>query len=115
MLCGLRLLLAMDLGYVGHINVHEVVPADSMSQLRQSLDEGRTLDVTHGASQLHNADVGLLVRIVHGYLGNALDPVLNRICDVRNDLDGLAQVVAFPLLLDNMLVDLARRDVVIPR
>lgn len=42
-----------------------------------------------------------------------MDPVLDGVGDVGDDLDGLAEVVALPLPLNDVLVDLARRDVVV--
>jgi hypothetical protein len=49
-----------------------------------------------------------------GFVGvgrDALDPLLDLVRDVRDDLDGAAQVVAATLLGDDRLVDPARRDV----
>ncbi len=72
-----------------------------------------------------DADIGLLAGIIHWYLGNPLDVVLNRIGDVWHDLDWgeltralslqtvvgvtrFAEVVSSPLLLEHGRVDLAR-------
>ena len=37
--------------------------------------------------------------------------LLDRICDVRDYLDSLAQVISSPLLLENMAVNLSSGDV----
>ena len=55
--------------------------------------QGREREWTH----LDDADVGLLVRLVDRDARDALDPVLDGVRDVRDDLDRLAEVVAPPL------------------
>lgn len=47
-----------------------------------------------------NANIRLLARGIYGDLGHPGDPVLDRIGDVRDDLNGPAQVITptFPLL-----------------
>ena len=47
-------------------------------------------------------------------LRDRADAVLDLVGDVRNHLDGAAEIVAAPLLLNDRLVDLARRPVVVP-
>lgn len=47
------------------------------------MTRGKLWETTH----LDDADVGLLVGLVDGKLGDALDPVLNFVRQVRNDLD----------------------------
>jgi hypothetical protein len=99
--------------HVRDVNLHEVVLARTPPQLAHSLYERHALDVAHCASQLDYADIRLLARVVDGYPRDPLNPVLDRIGDVGNDLDGFAQVVALALALDNMLVYLARGDVIV--
>lgn len=89
-------------------------------------------------TNLDDADVGSLCRFVHGDLRHAFDPVLDGIRDVRDHLDRLAKVISSPLhpqkhavssssscthpstlrvahlLLDNLAVDFAGGDVVLP-
>ena len=45
-------------------------------------------------------------------LGQQVDAVLDFIGDVRNDLDGLAQIIAAPFLVQNGLINLAAGQVV---
>lgn len=113
LLCRLRLLLAVDNGYVRNVDLQKVVLAGTSPQLRHGLNKGHALNIANGSSELDNADIRLLARVVDGYARHPLDPVLDRICDVRDDLHGFTQVVAPPLALNYMLVYLARRDVVL--
>ncbi len=46
-----------------------------------------------------DANIWLLSRAVHRYLRDPLNPVLDRIRDVRDDLDRLAQVIPSALFL----------------
>jgi hypothetical protein len=115
LLCGLRLLLTVDEGHVGDVDLEEVVLARPTAQLSHGLDERHALDISDGASKLNDADIGLLSGVIDRYPRNPLNPVLDGICDVRDDLHRLAQIVAAALALDDMLVDLARGDVVLAR
>ena len=94
------------------MDLQEVVLARPPPQLRHGLDERHALDIAHGPAELDYAHVRLLVRVVDGDPRDPLDPVLDSIRDVRDDLHRLAQIVAPALPLDDMLVDLAGRDVV---
>ena len=113
LLCGLRLLLSVNDGHIRDVDLHEIILARPSPQLAHSLDEGHALNITDRTSQLNYTDIGFLARVIDGYPRNLLDPVLNCIGNVRDDLHGLTQVVALALALDDMLVDFARRDVVI--
>ena len=95
------------------MNLHKVVLARTPPQLAHSLDERHALNVAHGAAQLDYADIGLFTRVIDRYPRDLLDPVLDRIGNVGNDLYGFTQIVALALALDDVLVDLARSDVVI--
>lgn len=48
---------------------------------------------------LNQADVGNFARLVHGHVCDSLNPVLNRIGDMRDDLHRLAEVVATSLCM----------------
>lgn len=113
LLGGLRLLLSIDNRHVRHMDLQEIVLARTAPELGHGLDKGHALDVAHSSTQFDYAHVRLLVRVVDGYPRNPLDPILNRIRDVWHDLHRLTQVGTFPLLLYDMLVDLARCDVVV--
>lgn len=82
MLGGFRLLLSVDGGHVRHMDGHEVCATSLVAQLGQSLDEGHALDITDSASKLDDADIRLLGGAVDRDYSDALDPVLDGICDV---------------------------------
>jgi hypothetical protein len=115
LLRGLRLLLAVDNRDIGDVNLHEVVLARTSPELAHGLNKGHALDIAYGTSQLNYADVWLFARVIDGYPRDLLDPILNRIGDVWDDLYGFTQVVALALALDDVLVDLAGGDVVVAR
>lgn len=112
-LCWLGLLLALDDWHEGDVDLEEVILPCSASQLAHRLNKWCRLNVANGSSKLDNAHVWGLVCVVDWNLGDALDPVLDCICEVWHDLNGAAEVVAATLFLDYVLVDLAGCDVVL--
>ena len=97
----LRLLLPRDqVGHQGQVDVADVVAADVPAELPDGLNERHDLDVADGPADLDDDDVDVLV-------GQALDPVLDLVGDVGDDLDGPAQEVAAALLRDDGAVDAA--------
>ncbi len=76
--------------------MHEraVLAADLVPQLAHGLEERQRLDVADRAADLDDHQVGGLG------LRERPDPLLDLVGDVRDDLHGLAQVVAAPLLRD---------------
>ena len=103
----------MNDGHVRDMNLHKVVLARTPPQLAHSLDKRHALDIAHSTTQLNYTDVRLLARVVDRNASDPLDPVLDRICDVGDDLHCFTQVVALALALDDVLVDFARGDVVV--
>lgn len=115
------------------MDLEEVLLAGAAAELAHSFNERRRLDISDSSAQLDDTDVGGLVGLVDGDLGNALDPVLDGVRKMRNNLDGLSEVVSSPLnrniskfesgrwklvskthlALNDMLVNLSRRDVVL--
>lgn len=112
----LRLLLASNDRDERNVKDGKVLVADAELELAHGLDERCRLDVSDRTTELHfhkkwtnvsdtvraivqettlwetkthldDADVGLFVSLVDGKLGNALDPVLDLVRQVRNDLD----------------------------
>ena len=55
-------------------------------KLPESLYKGAALNVSHGSSQLNDADIWHPVPAVHRHVRDPLDPVLDGISDVRHDL-----------------------------
>ena len=101
----LRLLLPRhQIRHQGEVDVAHVVPADVTAELADRLNEGDDLDVADGPADLDDHDVDVLV-------GQAPDPVLDLVGDVRDDLHGAAEEVAAALLRDDRAVDAAGRRV----
>jgi hypothetical protein len=93
-----------DPGHQRQVDVAGVLAAFLDAHLADGFEEGQRLDVAHGAADFDDRHVGAF--------GTALDENLDFVGDVRNDLDGLAEVLATALLLDHRLVDLAGGEVV---
>ena len=100
---GLELAGGADERHQREMNVERVVAPDILAELADRFQERQALDVADRAADLDQDDVDVV--------GRAADGVLDFVGDVRNDLDGAAQVVAAPLLLDDALIDLAGRPV----
>ena len=103
----LRLQLARvaDVRHQREVDEHAAAPADVDRELPDRLEERQRLDVADRAADLRDDDVDVLA------LADELDPVLDLVGDVRDDLDGAAEVVAAPLLADHRVVDRARGHV----
>ena len=86
----LDLLLAMHIRHKRDVNEGKVGIANAELKLPHRLHKRCRLDITHGPPQLDDRHVRLLVRLVHGDLGDALDPVLYGTSDVRNALYGFS-------------------------
>src|SRR3984957_1466032 len=87
--------------------VTDVVPADVPAKLPYRLNEGDDLDVADGPPDFDDHDVDVLV-------GEALDPVLDLVGDVRDDLHRATEEVAATLLGDHRAVDATGRGVGAP-
>src|SRR6185437_6023016 len=80
------------------------VPADLVPDLADGLQERLRLDVPHRAAYLGDDHIHVGAAHLH-------DAGLDLVGDVRDDLDGVAQVVAAALLGDDAGVDPPGRDV----
>ena len=92
-------------GQQRHVDVEHVLAADVLAHLADGLEERQRLDVADGAADLDDDDVGGAVA------RHAPDALLDLVGDVRDDLDGAAEVVAAALLGDDRLVDAPGGDV----
>ena len=79
--------------------------ADVDRELADRLEERQRLDVAHRAADLGDDDVDV------ARLADQPDALLDLVGDVRDDLDGAAEVVAAALAADHRVVDPAGRDV----
>mmetsp|Transcript_1560 Transcript_1560/g.3042 ORF Transcript_1560/g.3042 Transcript_1560/m.3042 type:complete len:470 (-) Transcript_1560:240-1649(-) len=113
-LARLRLLLPRgpDDGHHAQVDHQEVLLPDPELELLQGLKIDGALDVADRASELHQADLRSAARAVDGLLGHVGDPLLDGVGDVGHHLNGLAEVLPHALLLDDVVVHLARGDAV---
>ena len=74
--------------------------------LTHGFDVGQRFDVPHGATDLRDHEVVVLLG------AQDLNTPLDLVGDVRDDLDGLAQVLPATLLVNDTLVDASGGDVV---
>ena len=93
----------------------DVLTPDPELKLAQSLDEGSALDISHRTAEFYDTDIGSAVVAIARHMRDPLDPLLDLIGDVRDDLHGLPEVVTTTLPFDHSRVDLACGDVVVPR
>ena len=102
---GLQLARVADVGHQRQVDVHALAPADVDRELADRLEERQRLDVAHRAADLGDDDVDV------ARLGDQADALLDLVGDVRDDLDGAAEVVAAALAPDDRVVDAAGGDV----
>src|SRR6266511_1775944 len=104
---GLELAGSGDEGHQRDVNEQSVFAAQLLAHLADGFEEGKRLDVAHGAADLADDDVDIVRDLLHRRL--------DLVGDVRNDLHGLAEIVAAALLGDDLLVDAAGGEVVVAR
>ena len=103
---GLQLARSRHVGDQRQVHQRRILIAQRVAQLAHRLDERQRLDVAHRTADLGDDNV------VNLLLRQQLDAALDLVGDMGNDLHGLAQILALALLLDDALVNPARRDVV---
>ena len=102
---GLELAGARDEGHQRQVDVDRVMARQVVAELADRLEERQALDVADGAADLAQHEVEAVVAVA--------DEVLDRIGDVGDHLDGGAEIVAAPLLGEDLLVDAPGGDVVL--
>ena len=101
MLRRFRLQLAgRDAGQQGQMDVEHVLLAHVIAKLANRLEVGERFNVSDRPADFDDDDLGLLLA------RNPVDPLLDLIRHVGNDLDGRSEVVAAPFLRDDGVVDL---------
>ena len=70
----------------------------SASELKTKLDQGIAALILSEKAYFDDADISRLFWIIHRNLSDSLNPFLNGICHMRNDLYSFAKVVPSPLL-----------------
>ena len=106
----LRLQLAgrVDERHVRDVQVEHVLGAGLAAELADRLEERQRLDVADRAADLGDHDIG------GSRLGGAPDALLDLVRDVRDHLDGRAEVLALALLAQNRVPDRAGGVVRVP-
>ena len=88
------------------MDVDRVLARQLVAELADRLEERQALDVADRAADLDQHEVEAVVAVA--------DEFLDGVGDVRDHLDGGAEIVAAALLGDDLLVDAAGGDVVLP-
>src|SRR5262245_22612931 len=94
---GLELASAGDERQQGKVNVDRVVARQIVAKLADRLEEWQAFNVTDRAADFAQHKVEAVVTIANEFLDG--------VGDVRDDLNGGAEIVAAPLLGENVLVD----------
>ena len=82
-----------------------MVARQLVAELADRLEERQALDVADRAADLHSTKSQSVVAVA--------DEILDGVGDVRDHLDGGAEIVAAPLLGEDVLIDAAGGDVVL--
>ena len=101
----LVLVAAAQIGYERDMDEKAVFPPDLQRDLAHRLDEGLALDVADGAADLRDDDVRIRLA------ADAVDELLDLVRDVGDDLHRGAEILAAPLLVQHVPVDLARGEI----
>jgi hypothetical protein len=102
---GLELLCGGNPGDEGDVDEAGVFAAEILTHLADGFEEGKRFDVANCAADLDDGYFAVGCNFAHR--------VFNLVGDVRDDLDGLAEVVAAAFFGDDLLVDAAGGEVVV--
>ena len=86
------------------MNVDGVVARQIVLDLADRLEERQALDVADGAADLAQHEIVVVIAVE--------DEILDRVGDVRDHLDGGAEIIAAPFLGEDVLIDAPGGDVV---
>ena len=100
---GLELAGGFDEWDVSDVEENGVVVADFEGELANRFEKWQAFNVAGRAADFGDDDVGL------GLIGQDVDAIFDFVSDVRNDLDGFAEIFAFAFVVENPLIDLATR------
>ena len=114
---GHRVLRGLGLEFAGRceerderdVQEEDVIPTDVMAHLAGRLQERQGLDIADGAADLGDHHIRRLAIGIR--FGHRPDPVLDLVRDVRDDLDGVAEVLTAALPGDHPRVHLPGRDI----
>ena len=86
------------------MNIDDVAARQIVAELADRFEERQALDVADRAADLDQHEIDALVAVE--------DEFLDRVGDMRDHLHGRAEIIAAPLLGDQLLIDAAGGDVV---
>ena len=92
-------------GQQREVNVDGMMPRQVIAQLTDGLEEWQALDVADRAADFAENEINSFVALQNEFL--------DRVGDVRDHLDGGTEIIAAPLLREDLLVNASRRDVVL--
>ena len=101
---GLELPRRSNPWHQGGMDAHGLVAAEIVPQLPDRFDERQALDVPDGAADLANHEIAAV--------GVSQREFLDGVGDMRDHLDGCAEIVSSTLLGDDVAIDAAGRNVV---
>ncbi len=104
---GFQLAGRADERHEREVNVQRVLAPDVLTELADGFEKRQAFDVADRAADFDQHDIDIR--------RDRPDAVLDLVGDVRNDLHRAAEVIAPALLLDDRLINLARRPVVVSR
>src|SRR3981189_1499610 len=86
------------------MNIDGMIARQIVLDLADRLEERQALDVADGAADLAQHEVEIVIAVENEFL--------DRVGDMRDHLDGGAEIVAAPFLGENVLIDSPGGDVV---
>ena len=105
---GFQLARRLDERHVGDMNKHDIAVAGFQSELADGLQKRQALDVARRAADFGDDDVGF------GFFGEEVNAVFDFVGDVRDHLDGLAEIFPLALVVEHGLINLAAGEIVEP-
>ena len=91
------------------MNVHDVLRAGFENELPDRFEKRQAFDVSGRSTNLGDDDV------VFAFIGKFANAVFDYVGDVRNHLDGFAEIIAPPFFQNHPLVDLTAGEIVVAR
>jgi hypothetical protein len=99
---GLQLAAGGEVGQQREVHEDALAAGAVLTELADRLEERQPLDIAHGAADLAQLEIDLV--LAHG------QEILDLVGDVRDHLDGLAEIVAAAFLFQHVGIDPPRRD-----
>ena len=89
------------------MDIDAVMRRQIVLELADRLEEGQAFDVADRAADLDQHEIDVLIAVE--------DELLDGVGHMRNDLDRRAEIIAAPLLADDVLIDAAGGDIILLR